>query len=103
MALDPDKVEAALELALTSLGEVAATGTNDERIAASKVLLEAVELYEVQRRKNHLAATVNPLLDTLVRNMSGLLEEDDRYCPALTLEPAQSGSLILSLTSQVNK
>jgi hypothetical protein len=103
MALSPEKVEAALEMALTSLSQVAATGTNEERVAASKVLIEAVEVYEVQRRKNELAMTVNPLLDIMVRNMSGLLEANDRYAPALTLEPCQAGSLILSLTSQVNK
>ena len=103
MALTPNKVEAALELALTALGEVAATGTPDERVAASKVLLEAVELYEVQRRKNQLVNSVSPLLDVLVRNLSGLLEADDRYCPALALEPAQAGSLVLSLTQTVSK
>jgi hypothetical protein len=103
VALNPDKVELAFEVALTSLSQVAATGTNEERVAASKVLVEAVEVYEVQRRKNELAASVSPLVDVLVRNLSGLLDASDRYCPALTLEPAQAGSLVLSLTQTVSK
>lgn len=103
MTLSPEKVSDALELAITSLSTIAATGTNSERIESSKVLLEAVELYAVQHRKDELHTTVKPLLDTLVRNMSGLLSAEDPFCPAMQLDPCQSGSLIMSLTQQVNK
>ncbi len=103
MALSPELIESAMEMAIQSLSQVAATGTNDEKIAASRVLIEAAETYATQRRKDELSATVSPLIDLMVRNLAGLLEETDRYAPCLSLEPAQSGSLILSLTQQVNK
>jgi len=103
MALSVEKIESAMELAIASLSGIAASGTNEERIEASKVLLDAVELYAVQHRKDQLANSVLPLVDVLVRQMAGKLSPDDAFCPAMQLDPAQAGSLVMSLSGQVSK
>ena len=103
MALSAEKIESAMELALTSLSSIAATGSNEEKIEASKVLLDAVELYAVQHRKDQLANSVLPLVDVLVRQMAGKLTPDDSFAPCMQLDPAQAGSLVMSLTGQVSK
>lgn len=103
MALSVSKIEDAMELAITSLSSIAATGSAEEKIQASKVLLDACEMYAIQHRKDDLANRVTPLIDVLVRQMSGMLTPDDAFCPAMQLDPCQAGSLVMSLSTQVNK
>jgi ethanolamine ammonia-lyase large subunit len=101
MAITNEKIESALEMALTSLAGVAATGTNEERIAASKVLIEAVEMASNQMRKQMITTRVLPLIDSVTRNLSGTLTENDDYAPVYSLEPAQQGSILMSLTKEL--
>lgn len=101
MAITNEKIESALEMALTSLSKVAATGSNDEKIAASKVLIEAVEMASNQMRKQMLTTRVLPLIDSVTRNLSGTLSDDDDYAPVYALEPAQQGSILMSLTKEL--
>lgn len=102
MAVTTEKLEDALEMALTSLSGVAATGSNEEKIAASKVLIEAVEMASNQMRKQMLTARVLPLIDSVTRNLSGTLAEDADYAPVYALEPAQQGSILMSLTKELS-
>ncbi len=102
MAITNEKIENALEMALTSLAGVAATGTNEERISASKVLIEAVEMASNQLRKQMLTTRVLPLIDSVTRNLSGTLSESDDYAPVYALEPAQQGSILMSLTKELS-
>ena len=101
MAITNEKIESALEMALTSLSKVAATGSNEEKISASKVLIEAVEMASNQMRKQMITTRVLPLIDSVTRNLSGKLSEDDDYAPDYALEPAQQGSILMSLTKEL--
>ena len=103
MSLSVQKIEDAMELAITSLSSITATGSANDRIEASKVLLNACEMYAVQHRKDELSSRVIPLVDVLVRQMSGALTPDDAFCPAMELDPCQAGSLVMSLSTQLNK
>ena len=103
MSLSVKKIEDAMELVITSLSSIAANGSATERIEASKVLLNACEMYAVQHRKGDLASRITPLIDVLVRQMSGMLTPDDAFCPAMELDPCQAGSLVMSLSTQLNK
>ena len=71
MAITNEKIEDALELALTSLAGVAATGSNDEKISASKALIEAVDMAGNQKRRTMLADRLMPLIDSVTRNLAG--------------------------------
>jgi len=44
MAVTTAKLEASLELALVALGQVCQSGSNEEKIAASRELVQAVEM-----------------------------------------------------------
>ena len=101
MAVTADKLEDALEMALASLAGVAASGSNDERIAASKALVDAVEMATVQLRKQQLLVRVLPLVDVVTRNLAGKLQEDDDWAPVLSLDPAAQGSVLLSLSKEL--
>jgi hypothetical protein len=101
MAITNEKIECALEMALTALSGVAATGTNEERIAASKVLIEAVSMAGNQMRKEALTARVLPLVDTVTRNLAGQLSPDEPFAPVYALDTAQQASIIMSLTKEI--
>jgi hypothetical protein len=102
MAVTGEKLEDALEMALTSLAGVAASGTNEERISASRVLIEAVEMASVQLRKQQVLAKVLPLMDVVTRNLAGKLSEEDDWAPVLSLDPAAQGSVLLSLSKELS-
>jgi len=96
-----EKLENALELALVTLGQVAATGTNEEKVKAASALLQGVSLaYEVSR-KAALASRLLPLVDAVTRNLSGQLTESDPYAPAFALEPTQQASLLAAFTKNL--
>jgi hypothetical protein len=102
MAITNEKIENALEMALTSLAGVAASGTNEERIAASQVLIEAVEMAGNQMRKQMITTRVLPLIDAVTRNLSGTLTENDDYAPVYGLEPSQQASCLMALTKELS-
>ncbi len=102
MAMTVEKIEDALEMALTSLAGVAATGSNEEKIAASRVLIEAVDMASTQMRKHQVLVKVLPLMDVVTRNMAGKLNEDDDWAPILSLNPAEQGSILLSLSKELS-
>jgi hypothetical protein len=102
MAMSVEKLEDALEIALISLAGIASTGTNDEKISASRVLIEAVEMASVQLRKQQVLGKVLPLMDVVARNMGGKLCEDDDWAPVLSLDPATQGSILLALSKELS-
>ncbi len=90
-----------VELALTTLAQVAVTGSNEEKVRAATALLQGVGLaYEVQR-KAALSAKLLPLADAVTKNLSGTLSEDDTYAPAFALEPTQQASLLISFVKEL--
>ena len=102
MLVSPEKLESALDLALLTLAQVAANGTNDEKVKAATALLQGVSLsYEVSR-KAALASRLLPLVDAVTRNLSGQLSETDPYAPAFDLEPTQQASLLAAFTKQLS-
>ncbi len=102
MAVTSEKLEMAVEAALISLTGVAASGTNEEKIAASKALIEAVSVASTQMRKQMITARVLPLIDSVTRNLSGTLTETDSFAPVYALDAAQQGSLVMSLTKELS-
>jgi len=101
MAITNEKIEDALEMALTSLAGVAASGTNEEKIAASKVLIEAVDMAGNQMRRAMLADRVLPLIDSVTRNLAGQLADDAEYAPVYALDVAQQSSLLMGITKEL--
>lgn len=96
-----ETLEHSVELALTTLAQVAATGNNDEKVRAATALLQGVGLaYEVQR-KAALSARVLPLVDAVTKNLSGTLSENDSYAPAFALEPTQQASLLTAFVKEL--
>ncbi len=102
MAVTPEKLEASLELALVALGQVCQTGTNEEKIAASKELVSAVNMAGTQMRKEAVAARVLPLLEVVTRNLAGQLTESDSYAPIYGLDLAQQGSLLMQISKEIS-
>ena len=101
MLVADEKLETALDLALTALAQVAATGTNDEKIKASVALLQGVNLAYENNRKAAVASTVIPLLESVTRNLAGTLTEEDSWAPAFALDPTQQASLLMSFSKQL--
>ena len=101
MAVTPDKIEDALEMALTALSKVCASGSNEDKINAAKVLLDGVEMAGTQMRKQMMASRVMPLIDAVTKNLSGQLTGDDEFCPVYSLDPAQQSSIILNLSKEL--
>jgi hypothetical protein len=101
MLVADEKLETALDLALTSLAQVAATGTNDEKIKASVALLQGVNLAYENNRKSAVASKVLPLLESVTRNLAGQLTEEDSWAPAFALDPTQQASLLMSFSKQL--
>ena len=102
MAVSSEKLEASLELALVALGQVCQSGTNEEKIAASKELVSAVNMAGTQLRKEAVAARVLPLLEVVTRNLSGQLTEGDSFAPVYSLDLAQQGSLIMAISKELS-
>lgn len=100
MGLD---AEAALELAVVTLGEVCRDAEPETRVKASVALLQAVKEEREWRRKGALTATLLPLLETLGANLSGRLEEGSPYGPVLELAPVEQGNLLLALTKATER
>jgi len=101
MLVADEKLETALDLALTSLAQVAATGTNDEKIKASVALLQGVNLAYENNRKSAVASKVFPLLESVTRNLAGQLTEEDSWAPAFALDPTQQASLLMQFSKQL--
>jgi len=95
--------EAALRLAVDTLGEVCRDGDNEVRVKASVALLQAVKEEREWRRKAAVTATLLPLLETLGANLSGRLEEGSPYGPVLELAPVEQGNLLLALTKATER
>ena len=96
-------VEAALELAVVTLGEVCRDGSNDERVKASVALLQAVREEREWRRKGALTSVLLPLLETLGGNLGGKLAEGHSWGPVLELTPVEQGNLLLALTKATER
>ena len=101
MAVTPEKLEDALSLAIAALGGVCASGDNNEKIAAAKALIDAVEMAGTQLRKEAVAQRVLPLLSVVTKNLAGQMNADDPFAPALSLDIAQQGSLLMSLSKEL--
>jgi hypothetical protein len=99
--VETEKLEVALDLALTALAQVAATGTNEEKVKAATALLQGVNLAYETSRKAAVASKVLPLLEAVTKNLSGQLGEDDPWAPAYTLEPLQQASLLMAFSKQL--
>lgn len=95
--------DAALELAVVTLGEVCRDGEPETRVRAAVALLQAVREEREWRRKGALTATLLPLLETLGANLSGRLEEGSPYGPVLELAPVEQGNLLLALTKATER
>lgn len=95
--------DAALELAVMTLGEVCRDGDNDDRVRAAVALLQAVREEREWRRKGALTATLLPLLETLGANLGGRLPEGSPYGPVLELAPVEQGNLLLALTKATER
>ena len=101
MLVADEKLETALDLALTALAQVAATGNNDEKIKASVALLQGVNLAYENNRKAAVASKVLPLLESVTRNLAGQLTEEDAWAPAFALDTTQQASLLMSFSKQL--
>jgi hypothetical protein len=101
MSTTEERIEAAVELALTTLAQVAATGSNEEKIKASVALLQGVQVAWEGARKAAVTSRVLPLLDAVGKNLAGQLTEGDPYAPVYGLEPCQQASLVMALTKEV--
>jgi hypothetical protein len=101
MAITHETLEASLEMALVALGQVCATGTNEEKIAASRELIQAVDMAGTQLRKALLTERVLPLIDSVTRNLSGQLGESDEFAPVYALDIAQQSSLLMGITKEL--
>jgi len=102
MAVTSEKLEASLELALIALGQVCQSGTNEEKISASKELIQAVAMTGTQLRKEAVAQRVLPLLEVVTRNLAGQLTESDSYAPIYGLDLAQQGSLLMQISKEIS-
>ena len=98
MLVADEKLETALKLALTALAEVAATGTNEDKVKASLALLQGVNLAYESNRKAALVSRVLPLLESVTKNLAGTLTDDDAWAPAFNLETTQQASLLLAFS-----
>lgn len=101
MGITNEKLEASLELALVALGQVCQSGSNEEKIAASRELVAAVEMAGTQLRKAMLTERVLPLIDTVTKNLAGQLQEDDEFAPIYSLDIAQQSSLLMGITKEI--
>ncbi len=96
-----EQVNSALCVAIEALSEVAREGTASDRIAASKVLLDAVTIAHTQLRRDEILSRTMPLLDVISKNLSGLLDEGTTWSPVLALDPAAQSSIVMSLTKEI--
>jgi hypothetical protein len=95
--------EAALELAVLTLGEVCREGEPETKVKASVALLQAVKEEREWRRKGALTAALLPLVETLGANLAGRLPEGSPYGPALDLGPLEQGNLLLAATKATER
>jgi hypothetical protein len=95
--------EAALELAVLTLGEVCREGDPETKVKASVALLQAVKEEREWRRKGALTAALLPLVETLGANLAGRLPEGSPYGPALDLGPLEQGNLLLAATKATER
>jgi hypothetical protein len=95
--------EAALELAVLTLGEVCRDGEPETKVKASVALLQAVKEEREWRRKGALTAALLPLVETLGANLAGRLPEGSPYGPALDLGPLEQGNLLLAATKATER
>ena len=96
-----ERIEAAVELALTTLAQVAATGNNDEKVRASVALLQGAQVAWEGARKAAVTSRVLPLLEAVGKNLAGQLTESDPYAPVYGLEPSQQASIVMALAKEV--
>ena len=101
MGITNEKIEASLELALVALGQVCQNGTNEEKIAASRELVAAVEMAGTQLRKAMLTERVLPLIDSVTRNLAGQLDDDAEFAPVFAMDVAQQSSLLMGMTKDL--
>lgn len=101
MSVTMETLEASMSLALTALGHVCQTGTNEEKIAAAKELINAVEMASTNIRKAMLTERVLPLVECVQKNLAGMLEEGSEYAPVYSLDIASQSSLILGLSKEL--
>lgn len=101
MAITNEKLAASLELALVALGQVCQSGTNEEKIAAARELVTAVDMAGTQLRKAMLTERVLPLIDCVTSNLAGKLEEGDPMAPVYHLDIAQQSSLLMGITKEI--
>jgi hypothetical protein len=101
MSVTTETLEASLELALVALGQVCQSGTNEEKIAASRELVNAVEMAGTQMRKAMLAERVLPLVTCVQKNLAGLLEEDAEFAPVYSLDISSQSALLMGITKEL--
>ena len=95
--------EAALALAVVTLGEVCRDGDAETRVKASVALLQAVREEREWIRRGALTATLLPLMEMIGSNLSGRLPEGSPCGLALELTPVEQGNLLLALTKATER
>jgi len=101
MSVTNETLEASLELALVALGNVCSTGTNEEKIAAARELVHAVEMAGTQLRKAMIAEQVLPLVTCVQKNLAGALEEDTEWAPVFSLDVSSQSALLMGITKEL--
>jgi hypothetical protein len=92
-----ERLDDAMNLAMTALAQVAATGSDNDKVKAASALAQVVLSQWELRRKGAVTAAVLPLFEAVSRNLAGALTEGDRYCPAYELDTAAQSNLLLHL------
>lgn len=101
MSVTNETLEASLELALVALGQVCVEGDNQDKIAAARELIAAVEMASSQLRKAMLAERVFPLIDSVTKNLAGQLEDDAEFAPVYSLDISSQSALLMGMTKEL--
>ena len=103
--MNESQINEAIALAMETLTDVCKNvdATPEDRIKASKVLFEAVEMSYNSSRKAAIAATALPLLQATVKSLKGDLSPEDTYSPIFDLEASEQATFLLQLARQIEK
>lgn len=103
--MNDSQINEAITLAMETLADVCQSeeASPSDRIAASKVLFEAVDSSYDASRKAALAATALPLLQATVKSLKGDLSPEDSYSPIFELEAHEQATFVLQLAKQIEK
>ena len=89
--------------AMAALSEIAANeeASAKDRIAASKVMLEAVSQNYADARKAAMTQSVMPLMETVSRSLNGSADENS-FSPVYELSAVDQANFALNLVRNLN-